>query len=79
MGKTLSRAVETALRARVATLRAVDYLRVSTEEQTEGYGISYTGKRTARYIQNKGWTHVGTYAHGPSTWSWLTRCHGRAC
>ncbi|WP_406282403.1 recombinase family protein [Streptomyces sp. NBC_00209] len=40
----------------------MDYLRVSTEEQTEGYGISYTGKRTARYIEKKGWVHVGTYA-----------------
>lgn len=62
MGKTLTRAVDTPLRAGAATLRAVDYLRVSTEEQTEGYGISYTGKRTARYIQKKGWRHVGTYA-----------------
>jgi DNA invertase Pin-like site-specific DNA recombinase len=43
-------------------LRAVDYLRVSTEEQAKGYGIAYTGKRTARHIQKKGWRHVGTYA-----------------
>jgi len=43
-------------------LRAVDYLRVSTEEQAKGYGIAYTGKKTARYIQKKGWLHVGTYA-----------------
>ncbi|MFD9925700.1 recombinase family protein [[Kitasatospora] papulosa] len=63
MGKTRTRAAaDTALRASAATLRAVDYLRVSTEEQTEGYGISYTGKRTVRHIQKKGWTHVGTYA-----------------
>ncbi|MEU6610395.1 recombinase family protein [Streptomyces shenzhenensis] len=62
MGRTLTRAVDTALRASAATVRAVDYLRVSTEEQAEGYGISYTGKRTARYIQKKGWTHVATYA-----------------
>ncbi|WP_242535795.1 recombinase family protein [Streptomyces albidoflavus] len=40
----------------------MDYLRVSTEEQANGYGISYTGKKTARYIQKKGWEHVGTYA-----------------
>ncbi|MET9976301.1 recombinase family protein [Streptomyces microflavus] len=40
----------------------MDYLRVSTEEQAAGYGISYTGKRTARYIQKKGWVQVGTYA-----------------
>ncbi|MFP3115505.1 recombinase family protein [Streptomyces koyangensis] len=40
----------------------MDYLRVSTEEQANGYGISYTGKKTARYIQKKSWEHVGTYA-----------------
>ncbi|MGW2473621.1 recombinase family protein [Streptomyces sp. NPDC001665] len=43
-------------------LRAVDYLRVSTAEQAKGYGIAYTGKRTAAYIAGKGWTHVGTFA-----------------
>lgn len=42
-------------------LRAVDYLRVSTEEQAKGYGISYTGKRTAAHIARKGWDHVGTF------------------
>ncbi|GAA4890746.1 recombinase family protein [Streptomyces coeruleoprunus] len=46
----------------MGALRAVDYLRVSTEEQAEeGYGISYTGKNTARHIKKKGWAHVGTY------------------
>ncbi|MFK0252289.1 recombinase family protein [Streptomyces sp. NPDC090445] len=43
-------------------LRAVDYLRVSTEEQARGYGIAYTGKRTTKYIEGKGWRHVDTYA-----------------
>lgn len=43
-------------------LRAVDYLRVSTEDQRRGYGIAYTGKKTARHIENKGWAHVDTYA-----------------
>ncbi|MEV6503824.1 recombinase family protein [Streptomyces prunicolor] len=43
-------------------LRAVDYLRVSTEDQAKGYGIAYTGKKTAQYIERKGWFHVGTYA-----------------
>jgi DNA invertase Pin-like site-specific DNA recombinase len=63
MGKTLTRAIDVALRSgAAATLRAVDYLRVSTEEQAEGYGIAYTGKKTARYIQKKGWEHVRTYA-----------------
>lgn len=51
MGKTLT-----------AVLRAVDYLRVSTEEQAKGYGIAYTGKKTVKYIQVKAWTHIGTYA-----------------
>lgn len=44
-----------------ATLRAVDYLRVSTEEQAKGYGISYTGKKTKAFIEKKGWTHVQTF------------------
>jgi DNA invertase Pin-like site-specific DNA recombinase/transposase len=46
----------------VDTLRAVDYLRVSTEEQKKGYGISYTSKRTKNHITKKGWAHAGTYA-----------------
>ncbi|GEJ99711.1 DNA recombinase [Streptomyces sp. 1-11] len=55
--------MDTALRATgTLTLRAVDYLRVSTEDQAKGYGIAYTGKKTARYIEKKGWAHVGTYA-----------------
>lgn len=63
MGKTLTRAVDTARRTTgTPALRAVDYLRVSTEEQAEGYGIAYTGKKTVRYIGKKGWAHVGTYA-----------------
>lgn len=44
-----------------ATLRAVDYLRVSTEEQAKGYGISYSGKKTARFIERKGWSHLDTF------------------
>ncbi|MFE2846768.1 recombinase family protein [Streptomyces scopuliridis] len=39
----------------------MDYLRVSTEEQAKGYGIAYSGKKTARYISQKGWEHVGTF------------------
>ncbi|MGV9850456.1 recombinase family protein [Streptomyces sp. NPDC003442] len=45
----------------VGRLRAVDYLRVSTEEQTKGYGIAYTGKKTAGHIRRKGWDHVDTF------------------
>jgi DNA invertase Pin-like site-specific DNA recombinase len=44
-----------------ATLRAVDYLRVSTEQQKQGYGISYSAKKTAKYIERKGWAHVDTF------------------
>ncbi|MER0483110.1 recombinase family protein [Streptomyces sp. Edi2] len=39
----------------------MDYLRVSTEEQAKGYGIAYSGKKTAGYISQKGWEHVGTF------------------
>jgi DNA invertase Pin-like site-specific DNA recombinase/transposase len=35
---------------------------VSTEDQAKGYGIAYTGKKTKRYIDKKGWEHVDTYA-----------------
>ena len=62
MGKALTRAIKAADAAAASRLRAVDYLRVSTEEQVKGYGITYTGKATARYIARKGWEHVGTYA-----------------
>lgn len=42
-------------------IRAVDYLRISTEEQKLGYGIASQGRKNARYIELRGWTHVGTY------------------
>lgn len=42
-------------------LRAVDYLRASTEEQLDGYGIEYTGDVTKTFIERKGWAHVGTF------------------
>ncbi len=59
MGKTLTSSIDVA--AGATTLRAVDYLRVSTEDQAKGYGVAYTSKKTARYIERKGWHHVGTY------------------
>lgn len=43
-------------------LRAVAYLRVSTEEQRKGYGISYTGKRVVRHISRKGWALADVFA-----------------
>ncbi|MFJ8495416.1 recombinase family protein [Streptomyces sp. NPDC094038] len=39
----------------------MDYLRVSTEDQAKGYGITCAGKKTGRYIGVKGWEHVGTF------------------
>ncbi|MFF9486635.1 recombinase family protein [Streptomyces sp. NPDC014676] len=43
-------------------LRAVAYLRVSTEEQKKGYGISCTGKRVVKHIAKKGWALVDVFA-----------------
>ncbi|WP_234335964.1 recombinase family protein [Streptomyces sp. NRRL S-920] len=45
-------------------LRAVAYLRVSTEDQKKGYGLSYTGKRVIKYLAKKGYALVGIYADG---------------
>jgi len=42
-------------------LRAVDYNRVSTEEQRKGYGIAAGLRKSASFITRKGWDHVGTY------------------
>ncbi|MFB6568182.1 recombinase family protein [Streptomyces noursei] len=63
MGKSVTSAIDVAARTLnpALVLRAVDYLRVSTEQQTKGYGIAYTGKRTAAHIRKKGWTHVDTF------------------
>ncbi|MYX26016.1 recombinase family protein [Streptomyces sp. SID8381] len=62
MGKSVMSAIDTAARAVAGKrLRAVDYLRVSTEDQAKGYGIAYTGKRTAAHITKKQWEHVGTF------------------
>jgi DNA invertase Pin-like site-specific DNA recombinase len=61
MTKTLMLATDAVDRALRPRLRAVDYLRVSTEEQVKGYGIEAGGKRTKRYIDKKGWDHVGTF------------------
>ncbi|MGW0558426.1 recombinase family protein [Streptomyces sp. NPDC002926] len=44
------------------TLKAVDYLRVSTEEQAKGYGVQAAAKKTAKHISEKGWEHVDTFA-----------------
>ncbi|MFD8721974.1 recombinase family protein [Streptomyces sp. NPDC059629] len=58
----LSSSIETAARAvGTRTMRAVDYLRVSTEEQKKGYGVARQSRKTTRHIALKQWTHVGTY------------------
>jgi DNA invertase Pin-like site-specific DNA recombinase/transposase len=60
--KTLTNAIEVAGRAVDAgRLRAVAYLRVSTEDQAKGYGISYTEKKVLKYFDKKGYAHVGTF------------------
>jgi DNA invertase Pin-like site-specific DNA recombinase/transposase len=43
-------------------LRAVAYLRVSTEDQRRGYGIAYTGKRVVKHIAAKGWALADIFA-----------------
>ncbi|MGV9698959.1 recombinase family protein [Streptomyces sp. NPDC003470] len=43
-------------------LRAVAYLRVSTEDQRKGYGIAYTGKRVVKHIARKDWALTNVFA-----------------
>ncbi|WP_326613189.1 recombinase family protein [Streptomyces scopuliridis] len=63
MSKTLTGLIDTAAQVtRPGQLRAVDYLRVSTEEQARGYGIQAASKKTTKFIARKGWSHVDTFA-----------------
>jgi DNA invertase Pin-like site-specific DNA recombinase len=48
--------------AKPGQLRAVAYLRVSTEDQRKGYGIAYTGKRVVKHIADKGWALTNVFA-----------------
>ncbi|MGW3646654.1 recombinase family protein [Streptomyces sp. NPDC000878] len=58
----LPAAFETATRATgTLALRAVDYLRVSTEDQKKGYGVARQSRKTLRHIALKQWSHGGTY------------------
>ncbi|AWW41125.1 DNA recombinase [Streptomyces cadmiisoli] len=59
-GRLLS-AIEVTRRT-ASQLRAVAYLRVSTEEQKKGFGIRYTGKKVCRHIAKKDWRLVETFA-----------------
>lgn len=60
MSETLVSAIEVA--AATGQLRAVAYLRVSTEAQKKGYGIDYTRKRVVAHFVKKGWRHVDTFS-----------------
>ncbi|MFJ1700330.1 recombinase family protein, partial [Streptomyces sp. NPDC088252] len=63
MSNALTAAIDAVARtAKSSRLRAVDYLRVSTAEQAKGFGVSYTGKKTKRHMEKKGWEYVRTYA-----------------
>lgn len=69
MGKTLTDEKQRVLLAIDAVrqvaepgqLRAALYLRVSTEEQRKGYGVTYSGKRAVKHIAKKGWALVDVF------------------
>lgn len=42
-------------------LRAVGYLRVSTEDQRRGYGVGAQDRKVRRHMDRKGWTFVRMY------------------
>jgi DNA invertase Pin-like site-specific DNA recombinase len=61
MSKALTAALDVIDAYQRPRLRAVLYLRVSTEEQVEGYGLTFGEKRGLKYIESKGWDLVDTY------------------
>lgn len=61
--ETLLRSIDVVLQVcEPGQLRAVAYLRVSTEDQKKGYGIAYSGKRVVKRIAEKGWAFTDVYA-----------------
>lgn len=53
-----------------ATVRAVGYIRVSSEDQTEGYSLSAQERALGLYCEAHGWNLVRVYAdEGKSAWS----------
>ncbi|AXI76973.1 hypothetical protein C7M71_005410 [Peterkaempfera bronchialis] len=62
MRKNVISAIDVTCQRTGASLRAVGYFRVSTEEQAKGYGIAYTQKRVTKYVGKKGWDYVRSYA-----------------
>jgi DNA invertase Pin-like site-specific DNA recombinase len=61
MTKALTAALDAIDQYARPRLRAVLYLRVSTEEQVEGYGLTSGEKRGLRFIAERDWEHVHTY------------------
>lgn len=61
MGKTLTAAMRTLDRVERHTLRAVAYVRVSTEDQLKGYGIEAGEELALDYIEDREWEHVDTF------------------
>jgi site-specific DNA recombinase len=50
--------------------RAVGYIRVSSEEQTEGYSLAAQERALGLYCEAHGWELVGIYAdEGVSAWT----------
>ncbi|MFD6250324.1 recombinase family protein, partial [Streptomyces roseolus] len=43
------------------TLRAVAYVRVSTEEQVKGYGLEAGEELALDYVEDQGWEHIDTF------------------
>lgn len=60
MGEAFVTAAKAAVGA--GQLRAVAYLRVSTEEQKKGFGIASTKKWVTRHVTKKGWQLVDDFA-----------------
>jgi DNA invertase Pin-like site-specific DNA recombinase len=46
------------------TLRAVAYVRVSTEEQVKGYGLEAGEELALDYVEDQGWEHIDTFKDG---------------
>ncbi|WP_455361154.1 recombinase family protein [Streptomyces sp. SYSU K21746] len=61
MTKTLMASLDVLGCVQQPRLRAVTYLRVSTEEQKNGYGIASQDRKTKAWIERKGHEHVETF------------------
>lgn len=61
MTQTLTSAIDVAARATTDQLRVVAYLRVSTEEQKQGYGVASQDRKINTWVERKGHLLVDTY------------------